>query len=69
MKRFAGHGGWNTNRFHGNSAGRGRSMTNPAWVSQNGGGFGSFGDGNNGPSSAVPPFERNIRNLQPGSRQ
>ena len=77
MKRFAGSGGWNSNRFPGNSnfnyssngygAGRGRSMTNPAWLNQNSRGFGSFGEGSNGPSSNVPPTERNIRNFQPGS--
>ena len=82
MKRFAGSGGYGTNRFPGNpnfnyagngyagnGAGRGRSMTNPAWMNQ-GGGFGSFesrGDGARASSSTVPPFERNIRNIQPGS--
>ena len=42
-------------------------MTNPAWLNQNARGFGTFGDGDRGSSSAVPHSERNIHHL-PGSR-
>ena len=73
MKRFAGSGGWNSNRFPGNpnfnysgngyGAGRGRSMTNPAWLNQNSRGFGTFGNGDRGSSSAVSHSERNIHDF------